>query len=52
VGHTIASNFHALGQGMAWGERAPEREVLLDPASPLSDAYRTLMNLSGKIHRR
>src|SRR5699024_10762869 len=29
-GHTVASNFLALGQGKPWGERVPEREVLLD----------------------
>ena len=31
-GHTVASAFLALGQGKAWGERVPEREVLLDLA--------------------
>src|ERR671933_814162 len=28
-GHTVASAFLALGQGKQWGERAPERELLL-----------------------
>ena len=35
-GHTVASNFLALGQGKAWGDRAPETEVLL----PLDAAAR------------
>jgi tRNA-splicing ligase RtcB len=48
LGHTIASNFLALGQGLKWGARAPEREVLLDLATPLGDAYWTLMNLAGQ----
>jgi len=47
-GHTVASNFLALGQGLAWGQRAPEVEVLLDLDSPLGDAYWTLMNLAGQ----
>ncbi len=48
LGHTIASNFLALSQGLEWGARAPEREVLLDLSSPLGDAYWTLMNLAGQ----
>lgn len=48
LGHTIASGFIALSQNRAWGERAPEREVLLDLASPLGDAYWTLMTLAGR----
>lgn len=48
LGHTIASNFLALSQGMEWGARAPETEVLLDLASPLGDAYWTLMSLAGE----
>ncbi len=48
LGHTIASNFLALGQGLPWGAHAPEREVLLDLSSPLGDAYWTLMNLAGR----
>jgi tRNA-splicing ligase RtcB len=46
-GHTIASNFLAIGQGEKWGTRVKEREVLL----PLHDAaghdYWHLMNLAG-----
>jgi tRNA-splicing ligase RtcB (3'-phosphate/5'-hydroxy nucleic acid ligase) len=46
-GHTVASNFLALGQGKAWGERAPETEVLLDLAQPIGHDYWHLMNLAG-----
>jgi tRNA-splicing ligase RtcB (3'-phosphate/5'-hydroxy nucleic acid ligase) len=46
-GHTIASAFLALGQGKKWGERVPEREVLLDLAAPLGHDYWHLMNLAG-----
>jgi len=48
LGHTIASGFLALSQGQEWGERAPEREVLLGLDSPLGDAYWQLMNLAGR----
>jgi tRNA-splicing ligase RtcB (3'-phosphate/5'-hydroxy nucleic acid ligase) len=47
-GHTIASAFLALGQGKAWGERVPEREVLLDLAEPVGHDYWHLMNLAGQ----
>ncbi|HEU4697832.1 MAG TPA: RtcB family protein [Gemmatimonadales bacterium] len=47
-GHTVASSFLALGQGRAWGERVPEREVLLDLHDPVGDAYWHLMNLAGR----
>ncbi|MFL5507734.1 MAG: RtcB family protein [Gemmatimonadales bacterium] len=47
-GHTVASNFLALGQGKAWGERVPEIEVLLDLDAPVGDAYWHLMNLAGR----
>ncbi len=47
-GHTIASNFLALSQGLEWGARAPEVEVLLDLSTPLGDAYWTLMSLAGE----
>jgi tRNA-splicing ligase RtcB (3'-phosphate/5'-hydroxy nucleic acid ligase) len=46
-GHTIASAFLALGQGQNWGERVPEREVLLDLDAPLGHDYWHLMNLAG-----
>ncbi|HKG91954.1 MAG TPA: RtcB family protein [Gemmatimonadaceae bacterium] len=47
-GHTVASNFLALGQGKQWGERAPEQEVLLDLADPVGEGYWALMNLAGR----
>jgi tRNA-splicing ligase RtcB len=47
-GHTIASAFLAIGQGKAWGERVPEREVLLDVAAPAGHDYWHLMNLAGQ----
>ena len=47
-GHTIASAFLALGQGKPWGERVPEREVLLDVAQPVGHDYWHLMNLAGE----
>jgi tRNA-splicing ligase RtcB len=47
-GHTVASAFLALGQGKAWGERAPETEVLLDLAQPVGHDYWHLMNLAGQ----
>src|SRR5687767_11919590 len=46
-GHTIASSFLALGQGKEWGERAPEREVLIDLNAPRGHDYWHLMNLAG-----
>jgi tRNA-splicing ligase RtcB len=47
-GHTVASSFIAIGQGKSWGERAPEREVLLDLAAPAGHDYWHLMNLAGR----
>jgi tRNA-splicing ligase RtcB len=47
-GHTVASNFLAIGQGKGWGERAPEREVLLDLHEPTGHDYWHLMNLAGR----
>ncbi len=46
-GHTVASNFLALGQGKAWGERVPETEVLLDLSDTVGHDYWQLMNLAG-----
>lgn len=46
-GHTVASNFLALGQGKAWGEKVPETEVLLDISDPIGHDYWALMNLAG-----
>ncbi len=47
-GHTVASNFLALGQGKGWGERAPETEVLLPLDQPVGHDYWHLMNLAGR----
>ena len=47
-GHTVASAFLAVGQGKQWGERVPEREVLLDLADPAGHDYWHLMNLAGR----
>jgi tRNA-splicing ligase RtcB len=47
-GHTVASNFLALGQGKSWGERAPETEVLLGLDQPVGHDYWHLMNLAGR----
>src|SRR3954454_5859745 len=46
-GHTVASGFLSLGQGKPWGQRVPEREVLLDLKTPVGDAYWSMMNLAG-----
>ena len=48
LGHTIASAFLAVAQGRAWGERVPEREVLLDLAAPTGHDYWHLMSLAGR----
>lgn len=47
-GHTVASGFLALGSGAEWGEKVPEREVLLDLNTPIGDAYWSLMTLAGE----
>ena len=47
-GHTVASGFLALSQGKKWGERTPEREVLLELSSTMGDDYWALMNLAGR----
>jgi tRNA-splicing ligase RtcB len=48
LGHTVASAFLAVGQGKQWGERVPEKEVLLDLDDPVGDDYWHLMNLAGR----
>jgi tRNA-splicing ligase RtcB (3'-phosphate/5'-hydroxy nucleic acid ligase) len=48
LGHTVASNFLALGQGAPWGSRVPEREVLLPLDEPVGHDYWHLMNLAGR----
>ncbi len=47
-GHTVASGFLAVGQGRDWGERVPEKEVLLDLEAPTGHDYWHLMNLAGE----
>ncbi len=47
-GHTIASGFLSVSQGLAWGARAPERETLLDLDAPIGHDYWHLMELAGK----
>jgi tRNA-splicing ligase RtcB len=47
-GHTVASNFLALGQGAKWGERVPETEVLLTLTDPIGHDYWQLMELAGR----
>jgi tRNA-splicing ligase RtcB (3'-phosphate/5'-hydroxy nucleic acid ligase) len=47
-GHTVATNFLALGQGKSWGERAPEAEMLLSLDRPVGQDYWELMNLAGR----
>jgi tRNA-splicing ligase RtcB len=47
-GFGVASGFLALSQGREWGERAPEREVLLELTAPIGDGYWNLMNLAGR----
>ena len=48
LGHTIASAFLALGQGKTWGDRVPEREVLLALDAPIGHDYWALMELAGR----
>jgi tRNA-splicing ligase RtcB len=44
----VASAYLALGQGKEWGERVPEREVMLRLDEPLGHDYWQLMNLAGR----
>lgn len=48
LGHTIATNFLSLSQGGKWGERAPEKEVLLDVREGIGADYWALMELAGR----
>lgn len=47
-GHTVASAFLSLSQGGRWGERAREKEVLLDVREGLGADYWALMSLAGR----
>jgi tRNA-splicing ligase RtcB (3'-phosphate/5'-hydroxy nucleic acid ligase) len=48
LGHTIASGFLSLSQGVPWGKRVGEKEVLLDLSTEIGDAYWALMTLAGE----
>lgn len=48
LGHTIASNFLAIGQGGTWGDRGHEVETLLNLSTPAGSDYWALMNLAGQ----
>ena len=48
LGHTIASAFLAISQGLGWGERAREAEVLLDVREGAGHDYWHLMELAGR----
>jgi tRNA-splicing ligase RtcB len=47
-GHTVASDFLSLSQGGDWGQRAREKEVLLDVTQPVGHDYWQLMELAGR----
>lgn len=47
-GHTIASNFLAIGQGGSWGDKSKESETVLTLGTPAGDDYWALMNLCGQ----
>ena len=47
-GHTVASDFLSLSQGGRWGERAKEKEVLLDVREGIGLDYWHLMELAGR----
>lgn len=48
LGHTIASNYLAIGQGGTWGDRGKEIETLLDLSTQNGQEYWALMNLAGE----
>lgn len=48
LGHTIASNFLAIGQGGTWGDRGKEIQTMLDLSTPAGSDYWALMELSGQ----
>ena len=47
LGHTLASGFLSLAQNAPWDKHVPEKETLLDLASPLGHDYWHLMRLAG-----
>lgn len=48
LGHTIASNYLAIGQGGTWGDRGKEIETLLDLDTQDGKDYWSLMELAGE----
>jgi len=47
-GHGVASGFLATSQGMMWGDRAPEKETLLNLDSSMGQDYWALMEVAGR----
>jgi tRNA-splicing ligase RtcB len=47
-GHGVASGFLAISQDKVWGDRAPEKEVLLNLDSTMGQDYWALMNIAGR----
>lgn len=47
LGHTIASNYLAIGQGGSWGDRGKEVETILDLDTQDGKDYWDLMSLAG-----
>lgn len=48
LGHTIASNYLAIGQGGKWGDKGKEVETLLDLNTLMGKDYWDLMELAGE----
>lgn len=48
LGHTIASNYLAIGQGGMWGDRGKEIETTLDLSTQAGQDYWALMELAGE----
>lgn len=48
LGHTIASNYLAIGQGGTWGDKGRETETILDLSTQAGQDYWALMNLAGE----
>jgi tRNA-splicing ligase RtcB len=47
LGHTIATNFLAIGQGGTWGDKGKEVETLLNLNDQVGQDYWGLMSLAG-----
>lgn len=48
LGHTIATNFLAIGQGGRWGDKGKEVQTLLNLDTAEGQEYWALMNLAGR----